>query len=167
MSVLDLLLVALIAAAVCLGFVRGFGKAAFEACALYCALWIATEGYRAFAGLFSQAPTPVAEAVAYGVVFLASATALLFLAYLIHRSTLLNAGVFDRLLGVIGGFAAGMMVAHAVVRAVALGCTPDGSAMSLVDYGPLSDQMLNFTYFHQVVQTLTSLTNGPMQASSD
>ena len=117
MNWLDITLGVLIVALAVVGLVRGFGKTVFDALALYAALWLASTLAPVLAAHLSlHAGTPgVNQSWAFGSLFVGSSAGMLLgVSWYVFGMTQLNAGMFDKLLGMVAGVAAGMILAHTV-----------------------------------------------------
>lgn len=157
MNGFDIALAAIILIATGIEAFRGFGRAVFDALALYIALVISHCAYTPLASLVHfHSGAADNHAVAYAVCFGLSAVVMLLVARFVYGTMLYNAGVFDQLLGVVAGIVIGVMVAHGITTSIALtDPTGNGEVAAYTDT-PLGDEVLNFTSYHHFMETISS-----------
>lgn len=156
MNWLDLVLGLVIIGFAAVEMFRGFGKAALDALFLYGALWAA-----------DQAAPALAVRVTLGsgaAVNHADADALLFLIFglislgcsrWVYGMTLIDLGMFDKLLGMVSGIVAGIIVAHGIVHPVAMADPKGNAGAALVASSTVGNEMLDFPTYHSVMNTIT------------
>ena len=139
MNWLDVLIIVTLVVAVIVETLRGFGRAVFDALALFGVLWLASTAAAPFAKVLPLSSDPaVAKAFAYGVVAVVGTIGGLTLSHFAYQNMLLNAGMFDHFLGLALGVGVGMMLSHGFVRSMAMS-DPDGkSSASVVMAGSVS-----------------------------
>ncbi len=161
MSGLDIVLGGLIMAAVIIEGFRGFGRAGFDALALFGALFLAAVSYQPLAAnLHLVSGAGANEAACYGMCFGIYAVLALVLSHFIHGALLLNLGMFDHLMGVAAGVFVGVMLAHGIVRSFDI-LSITTSQPSIVASSAIGPEVLNFTTYHSVMDTMYSMTGGP------
>ncbi len=156
MNWLDIILFLILGGVAAAECQRGFGRAVPDALCLYGALWIANAAAPRLAASLHFHSDPAANgAWIYGMVLLVCAGMALGIARFIHNVTQLDAGVFDRALGLAAGVAVGMMAAHGFVRVVAMGLSGEPGGALLVANSFLGSEMLSFTSYHSLMDMLT------------
>jgi len=160
MNWLDVLIIITLVVAVIVETMRGFGKAVFDALALFGVLWLSATAAAPFAKVLPLSSDPaVAKAYAYGIVAVAGIIGGLTLAHFAYQNMLLNAGMFDHFLGLVLGVGVGMMLSHGLVRSMAMS-DPEGKASAqVVMAGPVSSEMYDFHNYHSVVDQITGAAN--------
>jgi uncharacterized membrane protein required for colicin V production len=155
---LDVVLLLLLLGVAGLEMFRGFGRAVLDALALYGALWSADALSPSVAdNLRLTAHPDVNHCVAYGLLLLALGAASLGLSRLVYNLTLMHTGMFEGLLGLGAGLAVGMILAHGLVRVMVMS-DPTGRAGQTVTESFLGNEMLSFTTYHSIIDTLSSDT---------
>ncbi len=160
MNWLDILLLLLIAGAGALGLKRGFGRAAFDALGLYAALWLASALAPLLAAhLNLQAGgSGVNRSWAFGLLFVALGALCLGIAWYCHGLTQFEAGFFDKLFGLVGGVAVGMILAHGLVAVLVTSDPQREASAALVSQGTVGTELYSFPAYHSAVDTLTGAT---------
>ena len=160
MNWLDITLGLLIAALAVVGLVRGFGKTVFDTLALYAALWLASTLAPLLAAHLSlHAGEPgVNQSWAFGSLFILFGGLLLGVSWYVFGMTQLNAGMFDKLLGMAAGVAAGMILAHTVVTDLVTADPRREASAALVASGTVGHEMYSFPTYHSVLDTITGAT---------
>ncbi len=155
MNWLDIVVLLILVGMAALESSRGFGQALLDALLLYGALWLADTCLPLLAPSLHLVAAPAANrGLAYGLL-LAGFGSLAFLIGLhLHRQTMLDAGVCERMLGLAAGAAVGIIFAHSFVRLVALNL-PGGTEASLIAGSFLGNEMLSFTTYHAFIAALT------------
>jgi len=159
MTWLDIVLGVLLIGVAVLEMCRGFGRAVFDALALYAALWLSDAAARALGAATFHPNTPFSHGWTFGLLFLTFGSLGLLLSKFVYYSTLANAGMFEGLLGIGAGLAVGMILAHGLVRVAVLSDLGGQSGARLVSESFLGNEMLSFTTYHSVLATLTGVTN--------
>ena len=157
MNWLDILLLLLIAGAAALGLKRGFGRAAFDAFGLYAALWLASLLAPVLAAHLSltAAGAAVNRSWAFGLLFVLSSALCLGIAWYCHGMTQFEAGLFDKLFGLVGGIAAGMILAHGLVSALVTSDPQREASAALVRQGTIGTELYSFPSYHSAIDTIT------------
>jgi uncharacterized membrane protein required for colicin V production len=153
---LDVFVLMIIVAATVLETIRGFGRAVFDALAIYGILWVASACAAPVAHIMPVGKDDgINLAVAYSGIAVLGSVLGLFLAHLCYNATLPHAGMFDQFLGLALGVAVGTMFAHCLVRGIAFSDpTGDGSGV-LVTTGVVSSEMYDFHTYHALVDSIT------------
>ncbi|BDI31883.1 hypothetical protein CCAX7_39340 [Capsulimonas corticalis] len=156
MSGLDIFLILAIVAMTVVGATMGFGRAALTALALFGSLWAASASLPTVAGVVHiQSSGAANQGDVFAMLCLAFGSVAVVVAKYVHGSLGIHAGMFDAFLGLCAGVAIGMMVAHGVVRTMTI-ADPDGQGEGgQVASGSVSHEMLEFTSFHSVMDTVT------------
>ena len=160
MDWLDLVLILVIGGIATAGMVRGFGRASLDALLLYAALWGANAAYLPLAAQVHLANgAAVNHADVYALLLVAFGAGALGISRFLYGMTLLDTGMFEGLLGLGAGVAAGMIAAHGIAHAVAM-ADPNGTAgAALVAASFVGREMLSFPTFHSLMDTLTGATS--------
>jgi len=161
MNLLDMIAGLILAGGMAVGLVRGFGKTAFDAIALYAALWassalapVIVSHFHHSAGVGGVASAD--EGWVLGLLFCLLGGLMLGVSWYTEGMTLWNAGIFDKLLGLCAGFGIGAILAHTLITCVVLGrvgSDPDQEASTSL--GSVSSEFYNFTTYHAVLDTIT------------
>ena len=157
MNWLDIVLVLMVAGIGGLGVARGFGRSAFDAAGLYAAL----AGAAALAPLLaahltlSAGGASVNKSWAFGLLFLGLAGAGLAVAWFLHGTMPLHAGVFDKMLGLAAGLAAGAIVAHALLSMMVTADPHRIASAALVRSGSVGTELYSFPTYHSVMDTIS------------
>lgn len=158
MNWLDVVLFLVVGTAAILEMTRGFGRAALDALALYGALWAADALSIPLASSVHLDPhATVNHGIAYGVLFLTFGAFSLTISRFVYSVTMFHTGMFEGLLGLSAGMAVGMMAAHGIVRVIAMSDVT-GQGAQMVSDSFMGNEMLSFTTYHSVLNTLTNLT---------
>lgn len=156
MNWLDVLVVMIIGVAVITETIRGFGRAAFDALALYGVLWLASWAAAPVSKVLPISGShEMALAAAYGIVAVAGGVLGLILSHVAYGSLLLNAGMFDHFLGLIAGIAVGVMLSHGLTRSVAYADAGVDGSSQVVSSGVVSSELYDFHGYHAVLDQLT------------
>ncbi len=157
MNWLDILLLLLIAGGAALGLSRGFGRAAFDALGLYAALWLASLLAPLLAAhvILNAGGAAVNRSWAFALLFAASGALCLGIAWYCHSLTQFEAGLFDRLLGLAGGVAAGMILAHGLVSTLVTSDPQREASAALVRSGTVGTELYSFPSYHSAIDTIT------------
>ena len=160
MNWLDIILGLLIAAIAVVGLVRGFGKTAFDALGLYAALWAASALAPFLAAHVSlhAGGQSINQSWAFGLLFVTFGAMMLGVSWYVFGMTQLNAGMFDKLLGMMAGVTAGMILAHTVVTDLVTADPRREASASLVASGTVGSEMYLFPTYHSVMDTITGAT---------
>jgi len=160
MNWLDILLLLLIAGAGALGLTRGFGRAALDALGLYGALWLASALAPLLAAHLSlhAGGAGVNRSWAFGLLFLTSGALCLGIAWYCHSLTQFHTGLFDKLFGLAGGVAAGMIVAHGLVSTLVTADPQRVASAAPVRQGAVGTELYSFPAYHSVIDTITGAT---------
>jgi len=160
MNWLDILLLLLIAGAAALGLTRGFGRAAFDALGLYGALWLASTLAPLLAAHLSlhAGGAAVNRSWAFGLLFVLLGALCLGIAWYCHGLTQFEAGLFDKLFGLVGGIAAGMILAHGLVSTLVTSDPQREASAALVSQGTVGTELYAFPAYHSAIDTVTGAT---------
>ena len=160
MNWLDLVLILVIGGIAAVEMVRGFGRAAFDALLLYAALWCASAADLPLSAQVHLANGAAANhADVYALLLVVFGGIAVGVSRFLYGMTLFDTGMFEGLLGLGTGVAAGMIAAHGIVRAIAM-ADPNGTAgAALVAASFVGHEMLGFPTFHSVMDTLTGATS--------
>jgi len=163
MNWLDIVVLMILVGVIALESARGFGQALLDALLLYGALWLSDACTPLLAHSLHLFAGPAANrGIAYGILLAGFGGMAFLLGLYLHRQTMIDAGVCDRMFGIAAGCAVGMMMAHGFMRIVALNLT--GSAgEALVASSFLGNEMLSFTTYHSLISALTG--EAPMHRS--
>ena len=161
MNWLDIVLLLLIAGVAVLGLTRGFGRAAFDALGLYAALWIASTLAPLLAAHLTlhAGGAAVNQSWAFGMLFILFGALLIGASWYLHTMTQLNAGMFDKLLGLAAGAAMGVILAHGVVSALVTSDPRREASAALVAAAPVGREVYEFPTYHSVMDTITGATS--------
>ncbi len=157
MNGLDMILAALIALVGVAGLVRGFGRTLLDALALYAGLWAASLAAPAAAAHISlhAGGAGINESWAFGLLFAVFGTLLLGVSWYVYGMTQFDAGIFDKLLGLAAGLAAGAVVAHGVVLALVTADPSCIAAAAPVSTGTVGHELYSFPGYHALLDTVT------------
>lgn len=155
MTWLDIILGVLLVGVAVVEMCRGFGRSIFDALALYGALWLSDAATR----FIPAGSTPLSHGCLFGLLFLTFGALSIVVSRIVYHATLVHTGMFEGLLGAVAGVAVGMILAHGLVRTVILSDTAGQSGARLVSESFLGSEMLSFTTYHSVLETLTGITN--------
>lgn len=159
MNWLDILLLLLVVGIGGLGVARGFGRSAFDAAGLYAALAAAAALAPLLAAhlTLSAGGAGINKSWAFGLLFALLAGVGLAAAWFLHGTMPLNAGVFDKLLGLAAGLAAGAIVAHALLSALVTADPHRVAAAALVRSGSVGTELYSFPTYHSAMNTITGV----------
>ncbi len=157
MNWLDIVLVLLVAGIGGLGVARGFGRSAFDALGLYAALAAAAALAPLVAAhlTLSAGGASVNKSWAFGLLFVVLAGVGMAAAWFLHGTMPLNAGLFDKLLGLAAGLAAGAIVAHALLSALVTADPHRVASAALVRSGSVGTELYSFPTYHAAMETIT------------
>jgi len=158
MNLLDIFSTLILIAGIVLGLVRGFGKTALDALGLYAALWGAAMLAPILAAhvKFQSGGAGLNESWALTLLFLAFGTSMLAASWYVNGMTQWNAGMFDKLLGLVAGTALGMIVAHTLVSTLVMGgAVREDSQVASASLGTVSTELYDFPTYHSVMNTIT------------
>ena len=161
MNWLDILLLALIAGAAGLGLKRGFGRASFDALGLYAALWLASFLTPLLASrvTLNAGGAAMNRSWAFGLLFVLLGAFCLGIAWYCHGMTHFEAGLFDKLFGLVGGIAAGMILAHGLVSTLVKSDPQREASAALVSSGTVGSELYSFPAYHSAMDTITGATS--------
>lgn len=157
MNGLDIGLVILIVAIGVVGLVRGFGRTSLDTLALYAGLWAASLTAPLVAARVSlhAGGAGINESWAYTLLFLVFGALLLGVSWYVYGLTQFDLGMFDKLLGLAVGVAAGMIVAHALTVTLVMGDPTCVAAAAPVNTGSVGSELYSFPGYHAVMDTIT------------
>ena len=157
MNGLDIGLLVLIVAVGVVGLVRGFGRTMLDTLALYAALWAASAAAPLLAARLSlhAGGAGINESWAFSLLFVIIGALLLGVSWYVYGLTQLDAGMFDKLLGLAVGLAAGMIVAHSIVAALVTADPQCVASAAMVGSGQVGSELYSFSNYHAVMDTIT------------
>ena len=157
MNWLDILLLLLIVCVALIGMVRGFGRTAFDALGLYGALWLAAALAPLLAARLSlhAGGADVNRSWAFGLLFALLSAVCLGIAWYCHGLTQFQAGMFDKLLALGAGAAAGTILAHVLVSAIVTADPRQEASAALVGQGTVGTELYSFPTYHSAINTIT------------
>ncbi len=157
MNSLDIVLVLMVVGIGGLGVARGFGRSAFDAAGLYAALAAAAALAPLLAGHLTLAAggAGINKSWAFALLFTLLAGVGLVAAWFLHGTMPLNAGVFDKLLGMASGLAAGAIVAHALLSTLVTADPHRVASAAMVRSGSVGTELYSFPTYHAAMDTLT------------
>lgn len=157
MNGLDIGLVVLIAAVSVVGLVRGFGRTILDTLALYAALWAASLAAPLVASRISlhAGGAGINESWAFTLLFLVFGASSLGASWYVYGLTQFDLGMFDKLLGLAAGIAAGMIVAHALTVTLVMGDPACVAAAAPVNTGTVGGELYGFPGYHALMDTIT------------
>lgn len=160
MNWLDIVLVVLIMGVAVLGGIRGFGRTAFDALGLYAALWIAFTLTPLLAVRFTlhAGGAGVNQSWAFGLLFLVFGALMIGLSWYVYGMIHMDAGLFDKLLGIAAGIGVGMILAHSIVWALVTGDPRLQASAVLVAQGSVGHEMYSFANYHSVIDNVTGIS---------
>lgn len=157
MNWLDMVLLLLVGGVGIVGIARGFGRSAFEAVCLYGAL----AGAAALAPLlaahltFAAGGAGVNLSMAFGLLFVLLAGVAMAVAWFLHGVMPLNAGIFDKMLGLAAGLCAGMILAHSLLSVLVAADPHRVASAALVRQGSVGTELYSFPTYHSAMNTIT------------
>jgi uncharacterized membrane protein required for colicin V production len=158
MSWLDYFLMILMAGIIALEMFRGFGRSVFDALLLYAALFAANALSLPLAThVHFHSGAAVNHSYAYVLLIVVFGVLALALSRFVYNMTLINTGMFEWLLGIGCGIAAGMMIAHCIVHTMDMADPDQTGNGRLVANGPVTHEMLDFDTYHSVLETMTGI----------
>jgi uncharacterized membrane protein required for colicin V production len=159
MNGLDIGLLVLITAIGVVGIVRGFGRTMLDTLALYAALWAASTTAPLLAARLSlhAGGAGVNHSWAFGLLFLVFSALLLCVSWYVYGMTQFDAGMFDKLLGLAVGLAAGVIVAHSIVSALVIADPDCVASAAMVGSGQIGSELYSFSNYHAVMDTVTGV----------
>jgi uncharacterized membrane protein required for colicin V production len=157
LSWIDVLLAVVILAWVLLEVRRDFGRSLFDAVAVLVSMRMALLLYPSAVGAFSFAGSPHgSRGLALATLFVVFSAIALVLAKYLHSATQWTMDSFDPIFGCLFGVTSGVMMAHMMVRILALiYTTKQGLPSFLADSG-LGAELLYFKTYHEVAEFLTN-----------
>ena len=157
MNGLDIGLLVLIGIVGVVGLVRGFGRTLLDALALYGALWAASLAAPLVAARLSlhAGGAAINHSWAFALLFLVCGALLLGVSWYVYGMTQFDAGMFDKLLGLAAGLAAGVIVSHAVVNTLVTADPYCVAAAAPVSSGTVGSELYSFSSCHALVDTIT------------
>ena len=157
MNTLDVMLLLLIVGVGVAGMVRGFGRTALDALALYAGLWAASLAAPLVAARISlhAGGTGINQSWAFAVRFLVGGTLLLGVSWYVYGLTQFDAGMFDKLLGLAAGLSGGVILSHVVVSALVIGDPRCIAAAAPVSTGTVGCELYSFSGYHAVMDAIT------------
>jgi len=162
MNWLDTLLLLLLAGASLLGMARGFGRAAFDALGLYAALCLASFLAPMLAAhLTLTANTLTANGaaenrgLALGILFVLCGALFLGVAWYCHGLTRFEAGLFDKLFGLAGGAAMGVILAHGLVATLVTADPQRLASAACVSRSAVGAEVYSFPSYHSAIDAIT------------
>ena len=161
MNWLDIVLLLLIAGIALAGAKRGFGRTVLDALGLYAALCLASLLAPLLAAHLSLVAGGVGEnkSVLFGVLFVGFAGLALAVSWYGHSITNFEAGMFDKLLGLTAGIAAGAIVAHSLVAALVLADPRRTASAEPVRTGIVAPELYSFSGYHAAMDTVTGASS--------
>ena len=170
MNGLDIGLLVLIVAIGVVGLVRGFGRTMLDTLALYAGLWAASTAAPLLAARISlhAGGAGINESWAFVLLFLAFGALLLGVSWYVYGLTQFDAGMFDKLLGLAVGLAAGMIVAHSIVTAMVTADPNCVASAAMVSSGTVGSELYSFSNYHATMDAITGvktyMRDGPSMA---
>ncbi len=157
MNWLDIFLLLLLAGAAVLGAARGFGRAALDALGLYAALCLASFLAPLLAAHLTLTAGGAAEnrGWAFAMLFVLLGALALGLAWYCHGLTRFEAGAFDKLFGLVGGAALGVILAHGLVNTLVTSDPKRVASAALVSRGAVGTELYSFPSYHSAMDTIT------------
>lgn len=157
MNGLDIGLLLLIAVAALVSMGRGFGRTAFDALGLYGALWLASACAPLLAARLSlhAGGAAVNHSWAFGALFVVFGAVCLGVSWYCHGLTQFQAGMFDKLLALGAGTAAGVILAHVFVSAVVISDPQCVASAALVSQGSVGKELYSFPTYHTTLDFVT------------
>ena len=157
MNTLDVGLLVLIALVGVVGMVRGFGRTALDALALYAGLWAASLTAPLVAARLSlhAGGTAINQSWAFALLFFVFGALLLGVSWYVYGMTQFDAGMFDKLLGLAAGLSAGVIVSHVIVSALVMGDPRCVASAAPVSTRTVGSELYSFSGYHAVVDTVT------------
>ena len=157
MNWLDMGLLLLIVAAALVGTARGFGRTAFDALGLYGALWLASTCAPLLAARLSlhAGGAAINHSWAFGLLFALFGAVCLAVAWYCHGLTQFQAGMFDKLLALSAGAAAGMILAHVFVAALVTADPQRVASAASVSEGSVGSELYSFPTYHSTIDFIT------------
>ena len=157
MNWLDILLPLLLAGAALLGMARGFGRAAFDALGLYAALCLASFLAPMLAAHLTLTAGGAAEnrGLVLGTLFVLCGALFLGAAWYCHGLTRFEAGLFDKLFGLVGGAAMGVILAHGLVATLVTADPQRVASAACVSRSTVGAELYSFPSYHSAIDTIT------------
>ena len=157
MNGLDIGLVILITAIGVVGLVRGFGRTGLDTLAVYAGLWAASLAAPLLAARvsFHAGGAGINESWAFTLLFLVFCPLLLGVSWYVYGLTQFDLGMFDKLLGLAAGLAAGVIVAHALTVTLVMGDPLCVAAAAPVNTGTVGSELYGFPGYHALMDTVT------------
>jgi len=157
MNGLDVGLLVLIIAVGVAGIVRGFGRTALDALALYAGLWAASLTAPLLAARISlhAGGAAVNQSWAFALLFTLFGAMLLGVSWYVYGLTQFEAGLFDKLLGLAAGLAGGVILCHVIVSTLVIGDPHCVASAAPVSAGTVGSELYSFSGYHAVMDTIT------------
>lgn len=156
MNILDVGLLVLIVGVGAVGMVRGFGRTALDALALYTGLWAASLAAPLLAARISfHAGAAVNHSWAFALLFLVFGAMLLAVSWYVYGLTQFDAGMFDKLLGLTAGLSGGVILSHVLVSTLVIGDPRCTASAAPVSTGTVGSEMYSFSGYHAVIDLVT------------
>ncbi len=157
MNWLDIGLLLLITAIGVVCLVRGFGRTLLDTLALYAGLWAASLSAPLVAARVSlhAGGAGINESWVFTLLFLVFGALLLGVSWYVYGLTQFDLGMFDKLLGLAAGLAAGVIIAHAVTVTLVMGDPKCVAAAAPVNTGSVGSELYGFPGYHALMDTVT------------
>ena len=157
MNSLDVGLLALIALVGAVGMVRGFGRTALDALALYAGLWAASLAAPLLAARLSlhAGGAAVNQSWAFALLFLVFGPLLLGVSWYVYGLTQFDACMFDKLLGLAVGLAVGVILSHVIVATLVTADPRCVASAAPVSTGTVGCEMYSFSGYHAVMDMIS------------
>jgi uncharacterized membrane protein required for colicin V production len=156
MNWLDILVIIMIVAATALEAIRGFGRAIFDALAIYGVLWLASTAAAPVAHIMPIGKdSGINLAFGYCLVAVLGSIVGLVIAHFCYAATLPHAGMFDTFFGLALGVGVGLMFCHCLVRGIAFSDPNGDGSGALVSTGVVSSEVYDFHSCHSIVDSIT------------
>jgi uncharacterized membrane protein required for colicin V production len=156
MNWLNLVLILIIGGFAAFEMIRGFGKGVIDALLLYAALFaadfaapnLAKQVHFADGAAANHADADAALLIVFSVLSL-------FFSRWVWGMTMIDLGMFEKLMGLCTGLAAGVIVAHGVVHSIAMADPSGEHGAALVASSTVGNEVLDFPTYHAMMQTVT------------
>jgi len=157
MNSLDVGLLVLIALVGAVGLVRGFGRTALDALALYAGLWAASLTAPLLAARLSlhAGGAAVNQSWAFALLFVVFGAMLIGVSWYVYGLTQFDAGMFDKLLGLAAGLAGGVILSHVLVSILVIGDPRCVASAAPVSTGTVGCEMYSFSGCHAVMDLIS------------
>jgi len=157
MNSLDVGLLVLIAGVGAVGMMRGFGRTALDALALYAGLWAASLAAPLLAARISlhAGGAAINQSWAFALLFLVFGALLLGVSWYVYGLTQFDAGMFDKLLGLATGLSGGVIVCHVIVATLVTADPRCTASAAPVSTGTVGCELYSFSGYHAVIDLIT------------